>query len=279
MIKKFFFLTFITFISPYSFACKLPAKTKLKIGCSYNCDFSYRFRLKLAALVKGYPIEFVNLKDYSSIEEGLSSVDAVLIPGGADIDPEYYLPYVTPELAEYTRENLDLVLYSSEGEDRDQFEFDLVKAYSNENEYQSLPLLGVCRGMQMMSVAQGIPLYLDIRAETGIKNRYNKFDRIEVQDDSSLMRELFGYKKFRGYKLHHQGIRMNYYRLHQSEYPLVKVTSTSHNGMIGESLEYIHRPALGVQYHPEKSLPRSSFPIYDWYLTRACEHSKSKDKK
>lgn len=275
--KKFFLLSFSLLLTFSAFPCELPPQKKLKIGCTYRCDFIYKLRLRLAALVKGYPVVFENLRNYASPEEALEHVDGVLIPGGADIDPEYYLDSVTPELAQYTRENLDLVLYSSEGIFRDEFEYQLVKNYSEDESHKSLPLLGICRGMQMMSVAQGIPLYLDLYHETGIKNRYNKFDRIEVSKAPSLMKKLFRDKKIKGFKLHHQGIRMDYFREHESDYPLVKVTATSHGDVIAEALEYQHRPALGVQYHPEKSLPRAAFPIYDWFLTKACEHSLTKE--
>jgi len=229
------------------------------------------------ALMKGYAIEIVNYKTSENISAWLDELDAVLIPGGADIHPEYYLDVVTPELAEYTRKNSHLVLYSSEGEERDPVEFEMLKLYSSQEKYANLPLLGICRGMQMMAVSQGIPLYLDLQTETGIKNRYYKFDKINVRQSSRLMSTLYRRKNFRGFKLHHQGIRMPYFNYHQEEYPLVKVTATSHEGLIAEALEFSHRPALGVQYHPEKSSPRAARPIFDWFLTNACEYSKLKD--
>jgi CTP synthase (UTP-ammonia lyase) len=105
----------------------------------------------------------------------------------------------------------------------------------------------------------------------------NLFDRIHLGEGESLMRTLFGNRKFRGYKLHHQGIRMSYFREHQEEYPLVRVTATSNNGQIAEAIEYLHRPALGVQYHPEKSFTAAAHPLYRWFLTKACEYKNAKD--
>jgi len=271
-------LIFVLLTSLPSFSCELPKEKKLIIGCSYECSFSYRLRLKFAALMKGYSLEIVNYDSAKNVSTWLNEVDAVLIPGGADIHPEYYLDSVTPELAEYTRKNSHLVLYSSEGERRDPVEFEMLKLYSSEEKYAELPLLGICRGMQMMAVSHGVPLYLDLQTETGIKNRYYKFDKINVQQASSLMSSLFGRKKFRGFKLHHQGIRMPYFNYHHDDYPLLKVTATSHEGVIAEALEFTHRKALGVQYHPEKSSPRAARPIFDWFLTKACEYSQLKDR-
>jgi membrane dipeptidase len=277
MIKKYLLCSLVFLGSFSSFACTVPRGERLTIGCSYHCDFIYRFRLRLTAIAAGYPIRFVNMRTYPEMEQAMGAVDAILIPGGADIDPEYYLDSVTPELADYTRENLHLVDYSREGTYRDDYEHSMVQKYSGDEKYETLPMLGICRGMQMMSVAKGIPLYLDIKTELGIRNRRHLFDRINVTDNDSLMSSFYGDLRRLGYKQHHQGIRMSYYLEHQAQYPLTRVTATSNNGTIAEALEYTHRPALGVQYHPEKSLSRTSFPIYRWFLTKACEHKNSKD--
>jgi gamma-glutamyl-gamma-aminobutyrate hydrolase PuuD len=258
-------------------SCKLPVGKKLVIGCTYQCDFVYRFRLNLAALAQGHQLDIINLRNLPNITEALSAIDGVLIPGGADIDPAFYLNDVDEELQNYTKENLHLVDFTPEGSYRDPYEYALVKQYSSKRQYKDLPLLGICRGMQMMSVAKGIPLYLDIKTELGIKNRRNLFDTISTSDAKSLMGSFYGDKKIRGFKYHHQGIRMSYYLKNRDKYENSKVTSISHDGKIAESLEYTHRPALGVQYHPEKSLTRASAPVFNWFLTKACEYKMSKD--
>ena len=85
---------FIFFISLFLFSieastCDLPEGEKIKVGCSYECNFFYRFRINLTALQMGYPVEFVNLNDHKNIKEALKEVDGILLPGGADIDPRY----------------------------------------------------------------------------------------------------------------------------------------------------------------------------------------------
>lgn len=123
----------------------------------------------------------------------------------------------------------------------------------------------------MMSVAQGIPLYLDIKTELGIKNRQFLFDKIQIKS-SSLMKSLYGEKKIKGFKRHHQGLRVPYWKANQDDYPFVKVSAFSHDEKIAEALEYTHRPALGVQFHPEMSTPKTTNPILKWFLTKSCEH-------
>ncbi len=260
----------------YVFSCELPKEEKIRIGCSYDCHFIYRFRLNLLALKKGYSLEFVDLRNERNFNKSLNEIDGILLPGGADIHPLYYLDSVSSELREYTKNHLHLVKFSREGRERDPFEYLLVKKYSEDESLKNVPMLGICRGMQMMAVAQGIPLYLDIKTELGIRNRYNRFDQIEVfsMPDStshSLMQTLYPKDSFKGFKLHHQGIRVPYYNQHSSDFPFTRVSAYSNDGKIAESLEYLHRPALGVQFHPERSFSEASDPILGWFLKKSCE--------
>jgi gamma-glutamyl-gamma-aminobutyrate hydrolase PuuD len=271
----FFILTF----SLTGITCELPKNEVLTIGCSNDCSFIYRFRIMMTAMGMGYKVKFINMPSYKDLRKSLAEVDAVVLPGGADIDPKYYLDSITPELADYTKRNLSLVNFSKEGQRRDPFEYSLVKLYSQDDAFKNLPMLGICRGLQMMAVAQGIPLYLDIKTELGISNRMNRFDTISIVSDSdSLMDSIYKNDEIKGFKLHHQGIRLPYYEIHNSNYPLTKVTSYSNENKIAESIEYLHRPALGVQYHPERSFSAASVPVFRWVLQKACEYKTSHKK-
>lgn len=276
MIRFIFCVLAILLISFSAYPCELPKGEVIKVGCSYDCDKFYRFRIMLAGWALGYKVHFVDLHRRPDMKEAMRSVDGILLPGGADIDPKFYLDSITPELRDYTNQNLHLVKFSSEGKKRDPFEYKLVKTYSEEDEFKDLPMLGICRGLQMMSVAQGIPLYLDIATELKIKNRYNKFDRISLRSDS-LIQTIYKPSILKGFKLHHQGIRVPYYHENASKYPLVKVTAYSNDSRIAEAIEYTHRPAMGVQYHPERSFTYVSAPVFRWFLTKACEYKTKKD--
>lgn len=276
MIKKLIVSGLALSLSFSSLACELPRGEVIKVGCSYNCDFFYRFRLTMTSWMMGYKISISNLQNKPDMMKAMSEVDAILLPGGADIDPKYYLDAVSPELQKYTRDNLKLVDFSREGEKRDPFEYALVKTYSEDERFRDVPMLGVCRGLQMMSVAQGIPLYLDIKTELGIKNRRNLFDRVFLENNDSLIGNLYSSESVKGYKLHHQGIRVPYYEANQSQYPNTRVTAFSNDRKIAEAIEYTHRPALGVQYHPERSFSGTSVPVFRWFLTKACEYKTSR---
>ena len=255
--------------------CTLPAKSKLIIGCAYKCGLPYRLRLNLSAMALGYKLDIVDMRNLGTIEEALAKIDAVVIPGGADINPDYYSDQVTPELRSYIEENRGLANITAESNLRDPYEFALMKKYLGEEKNADLPLLGICRGMQMMTVAQGIPLYLDIRTELGIKNRRYLFDRVHVEKNSQLD-EIYLNDSFLGFEMHHQGLRVPYFSEHEASYPDVKVTAYSNGGQIAEGIEYQSRPAIGVQYHPEKSFTGTAAPIFRWLLNRSCEYKTAK---
>lgn len=269
-------LSMLVFLSFPAFgACRLPPKTKLVIGCTYKCGIDYKLRLNLSAWALGYKLEIVDLRELGPLKDALQKVDGVLIPGGADIDPDYYADKVTPELRQYIESNRHLVNFSEEGKIRDPYEYAFIRSYIDDSKNSELPLLGICRGMQMMTVGQGIPLYLDIKTELGIKNRRYLFDRIRVEKKTALD-EIYLNDSFRAYKLHHQGLRVPYYREHAEKYPDVRVSAFSNNGRIAEGIEFLNRTAIGVQYHPEKSLTSASAPILRWLLARSCEYKNSR---
>lgn len=242
-------------------ACQLKEHDSIRIGCSTECGFFYRLRLTTNALSLGYPIRIVDL---SQKENNLSDVDGFIIPGGVDIDPDLYDGRVNPAFKKFAR-------LTSEGTKRDSIETDLLKKYQTDSSLNALPLLGICRGMQMMTVAKGIPLYTDLKNELGIENRVYTFDMISTEQSSVSIPE-----NFSAMKLHHQGLNLNYYQDHRSSFPDVKITAFSHGGKIAEAIEYEGRPALGVQFHPEMSPSNIATPIFRWFLTKSCERKNSK---
>src|SRR3954447_24657022 len=71
-------------------------------------------------------------------DEFLAGLDGLLLAGGADVDPAMYRAVPHPETAGTAR-------------DRDAFEMALALRAME----RDLPLLGICRGMQVMNVARG----------------------------------------------------------------------------------------------------------------------------
>ena len=80
----------------------------------------------------------------------LDVVDGLLLAGGADVDPQAYGAQRAPQTVHTVPE-------------RDEFELALVRRAIE----RDIPLLGVCRGMQVINVAQGGTLIQDLPTELG----------------------------------------------------------------------------------------------------------------
>lgn len=255
-------------------ACR-PTRT-LKIGCTYNqCGSTVRFRMKVVALFKGYRIQFVDVRKLGSPEEALKKVDALLVPGGADINPSYYTEGLPNEVREVIEARSHLYIPSAEGDKRDPVEYALLKEYFSNEEHKDLPALGICRGMQMMSVSNGIPLYVDIRAELGIPNPRKRFQSFSTPGSHTIMDRVFPSGGKWGWKNHHQALRLDYFRAYSDRHPNVRVTALSNGGKIPEAMEFTDREhALGIQFHPESSSPGIAHKAFGWFLNEACERSK-----
>ena len=249
--------------------CKLPEDQTLTIGCTNYCGRFNRWGLKWYARKLGYKLKIVNLRSKNQTLD-YTDVDGVLIPGGSDIDPKWYMSSVTPEFREYLERIKHLSNYSNIGKKRDEFEFDLISNYFSNPQQRYQPILGICRGMQVLTVSQGIPLYVDIKHELGIKNRKYTLDKINITNEESLIKELVGKTNFRGVELHHQGLNIEYFEKHRKNWPHLEVTAFSNGDKIAEALEFYDRPVLGVQFHPEYTFGSTRRGIFKWLLKRAC---------
>ena len=254
--------------------CKLPKGETLTIGCTNFCGRFNRWALRWYARKLGYRVKTVNLNAKNTSID-YKDVDGVIIPGGADIDPKYYIDKVTPEMKAHIEKYRDLAKLSSIGETRDKYEFDFLNKYFADKDARYQPVLGICRGMQAISVSQGLPLYLDIKTELGIKNRRYTLDRVSITNKDSVLQDIIKRSSFRGVELHHQGLNMSYYEKHRSNWPGLEVTAVSNDGKIAESIEFYNRPVMGVQFHPEYTFGRVRRGVFSWLLKQACFNKKN----
>jgi putative glutamine amidotransferase len=165
----------------------------------------------------------------------LDVVDGLILAGGRDIDPATY----GAERDETTDEPHTL---------RDAFEIALAKRAME----RDIPLLGVCRGMQLMNVARGGTLVQDLPAHLGHRRSIGTFDGNDHPvrlAPGSLAARATGEEHHGTLSHHHQGI--------EDVGDGLEVSGWSDDDDLPEALEDpALRFALGVQWHPEAD-PRS----------------------
>ncbi len=166
--------------------------------------------------------------------EYLEGMAGLLLTGGQDIDPLTYgeEPHVKLGVTDPERDRWEIALYRAARE-------------------RGLPVLGICRGIQLMAVAEGGSLYQDIGAQTGSSIAHFPAElqmerlhhRISIEADSLLYR-ICGTRHLTVNSIHHQAVREPGRRL--------RISAVSLSDGIVEALEDPHAPfVLGIQYHGE----------------------------
>lgn len=182
--------------------------------------------------VGALPLVIPVLREKENYEHLLTMIDALVISGGHDLDPMYYQEEPHPDLGEIEP-------------DRDKMEIALVQAAL----MIDLPILGICRGQQVLAVAAGGKLYQDIyKQEAATVKHYQKAPMwytshgITIEKDtllSGVLRET----ETRVNSFHHQAIKKVPHGFRVSAY--------ASDGIIEAIESTKHQFALGVQWHPE----------------------------
>ena len=192
-------------------------------------------------------------------ERLLPMLDGVIITGGTDVDP-----------AEYGGDRWNPHLLPLDAE-RDQSELTLTRRLLEEGE---MPLLCICRGLQVLNVAAGGTLHEhipDIRDEDIHRNEAGLWAMQEVQVVAgSLLAEVMGLTRLHTSSGHHQAVKNIASGL--------TVTATATDGII-EALELPGHPWLiAVQWHPEVTASQdpSQQALFDSLAAKARERKRNR---
>ena len=182
------------------------------------------------------PVLIPLLDDLDTLRSIYERVGGVLIPGGVDIDPSMF--------GESPHERLGRVDPA-----RDRVEIQLVKWAVADGK----PVLGLCRGLQVINVALGGTLYQDLDAEfpNAIKHDYYPtfgFARNHLAHDVTLergsrLRHALVSDRIAVNSMHHQGIK--------ALAPVLTPTATAPDGLIEAAESPNGSFLVGVQWHPE----------------------------
>jgi putative glutamine amidotransferase len=182
----------------------------------------------------GVPIVLSPLMGHSLAARALEGVDGLVLTGGEDVDPAWYETAPHPKLNPPSRE-------------RDLFELALFAAARQ----RELPVLGICRGIQLVNVALGGTLYQDLPSERpGIVNHDPQGARTDRSHDvrlepGSLAAGALGSATLRVNSFHHQAVR--------DLAPKLIASGWSEDGLIEVVEGAEGQPwLLAVQWHPEE---------------------------
>jgi putative glutamine amidotransferase len=194
------------------------------------------------------PVALPATIERSFIAECVSHCDGVLLTGGEDVDPRLYGNGLPRRLRQ-------TVIVTPDGGERDLRELVLI----DEVFLQCKPLLAICRGHQMLNIALGGTLVVDIESQIPSAINHRRMDRrSEVAHElrltpGSLLAKITGGQKLGVNSTHHQAVA-------RPAEPL-QVTGASGDGII-EGLELRPEAAhwlpflLSVQFHPERLADR-----------------------
>ena len=169
-------------------------------------------------------------------------LDGLLLSGGADIDPARYGQTPCAEL--FTPEPA-----------RDAYETALLDGAAA----AGVPVLGICRGIQVLNVHGGGTLHQHVAPHACFDRRPNSVAHRVDLVEGSLVASLYG-PSVEVNSLHHQAV--------DEVADGYEVTGRSGDGSV-EAIESRRRPWLGVQWHPEMLDGRDRDPVFAWLVKAA----------
>ncbi|MBN2794262.1 MAG: gamma-glutamyl-gamma-aminobutyrate hydrolase family protein [Clostridia bacterium] len=180
----------------------------------------------------GIPLILPLTDDIDIIRGYMDIIDGLVLSGGHDVSPLMYNEQPKPKLGP--------ILVS-----RDLFDIQMVE----EAMERHLPILGICRGHQILNVALGGTLYQDLsyKSDDILKHNQEQDPRTVSHEvkltSNSILFDLF--------KAHRIGVNSYHHLAIKDLADGFKITAVSDDGVI-EGIEHVDRDfVLGVQWHPE----------------------------
>ncbi len=202
--------------------------------------------VRAVELFGGYPMP-LGVTGEDELPFLLGSMDALLLSGGGDLDSRWF-GQPLHEKAQLCSPN------------RDRTELLLARAFVRAGK----PVLGICRGAQVLNVALGGDLHqhvFDLPNVTIAHQNGETRHGVNLVPGTLLASIFDGRETLTVNSTHHQAVGR--------PGPGLTVSARSTDGLI-EAVEMGDR-VLGVQWHPERMLEEGMEPIFRWFLSKAAE--------
>ncbi|HET8910399.1 MAG TPA: gamma-glutamyl-gamma-aminobutyrate hydrolase family protein [Ktedonobacteraceae bacterium] len=182
----------------------------------------------------GIPILIPLLNDLEAVDALLARVDGLLLPGGIDVQPHLYDEDPHPLLGEVDPKIDDLEL-----------------ALARWALEKDLPILGICRGLQVLNVALGGTLYQDVNDQIDgtMRHVYPDLPRTQVihnvaVEPESLLEQVTGKRSFWVNSIHHQAVK--------KPGKGVRISGRAEDGVVEAIESTLNHYVIAVQWHPEE---------------------------
>lgn len=204
----------------------------------------------------GVPLIIPAVADADVICSTLDSIDALLLTGGADLNPLWTNEEPAPTLGHINAA-------------RDLPELLITRLAYN----RCVPIMGICRGLQMLTVALGGTVLQDMGPKEGRLKHSQDADKSEPTHSVTLLpdtvlRTLFNNDEHIYVNtFHHQAVG--------TSGPKLKVSALAPDGIIEAVESNEHKALLGVQWHPEW-LKADGQPLFRWLVNEAKLYADAK---
>lgn len=206
--------------------------TQVETNMSHQENTIHMDYIRAVMSAGGLPILVPVTLDFGMLDDYLNLIDGLILTGGCDINPD-----------RYGEKNQGLSIDICD--ERDHMELYLLRGAIA----RKIPVLGICRGMQLINTHLEGTLYQDMMAQhhtdidhVNLESEIDYLSHSVKLDPESVLSQWLSTDRFRVNSRHHQAIK----RLGNG---LVAV-GRSRDGII-EAIEYPELNLYGVQWHPE----------------------------
>ena len=210
----------------------------------------------------GVPLVVPPIKDEQAARKLLQRVDGLLLSGGGDLNPLLVGEEPVPQLGGVCPQ-------------RDEAELMLIRLACEEQ----VPMLGICRGIQMLAAALGGKLYQDlgsqyteaplVKHDQAMPRSYASHS-VGVEADSLLSR-IMQSERLQVNSFHHQAVR--------EAGPHLRVAARATDGVIEAVESSEGKSIVGVQWHPECFILQQDermMPLFGWLVSEAKSYRRAR---